>query len=227
MELIKLVGVLIVIVGFALKLDSILIIFLALVATGLAGGLTPGEFLESVGSNFVANRSMAIFVMTYVVVGTLERNGLKNAAADLMRKIKGATVGRLVSAFGILNAIFGAFYTSFGGVAGFIRPVFMPMAEGAIESQGKEPKEEHLEEVKGEVTGMFNITWFFFQMLFVGSSGGILVQGTLSSLGYEVSLLDLVIVEVPIAIIALIVACIYYLIQDKKLMKKYYGDDKK
>jgi uncharacterized membrane protein len=74
---------------------------------------------------------------------------------------------------------------------------------------------------------MFNITWFFFQMLFVGSSGGILVQGTLSSLGYEVSLLDLVIVEVPIAIIALIVACIYYLIQDKKLMKKYYGDDKK
>ena len=45
MELIKLVGVLIVIVGFALKLDSILIIFLALqkyfvqgvAATGIKG----------------------------------------------------------------------------------------------------------------------------------------------------------------------------------------------
>lgn len=34
MELIKLLGVLIVIVGFALKLDSILIIFLALITTG-------------------------------------------------------------------------------------------------------------------------------------------------------------------------------------------------
>ena len=33
MELIKLLGVLIVIVGFALKLDSILIIFLALITT--------------------------------------------------------------------------------------------------------------------------------------------------------------------------------------------------
>ena len=35
MELIKLLGVLIVIVGFALKLDSILIIFLALITTGI------------------------------------------------------------------------------------------------------------------------------------------------------------------------------------------------
>ena len=38
-ELIKLVGVVIVILGFALKLDSILIIFLALISTGLVGGL--------------------------------------------------------------------------------------------------------------------------------------------------------------------------------------------
>ena len=35
MELIKLLGVLIVIVGFALKLDSSLIIFLALIKTGI------------------------------------------------------------------------------------------------------------------------------------------------------------------------------------------------
>ena len=42
MELIKLLGVLIVIVGFALKLDSILIIFLALIATGIVGGLGVG-----------------------------------------------------------------------------------------------------------------------------------------------------------------------------------------
>ena len=39
MEYIRLIGILIVIVGFALKLDSILIIFLAAVTTALAGGL--------------------------------------------------------------------------------------------------------------------------------------------------------------------------------------------
>lgn len=59
MELIKLLGVLIVIVGFALKLDSILIIFLALITTGIVGGLGVSGLLETIGTNFVADRSMA------------------------------------------------------------------------------------------------------------------------------------------------------------------------
>lgn len=75
MELIKLLGVLIVIVGFALKLDSILIIFLALITTGIVGGLGVSGLLETIGTNFVANRSMAIFIMILLVTGTLERNG--------------------------------------------------------------------------------------------------------------------------------------------------------
>ena len=58
MELIKLLGVLIVIVGFALKLDSILIIFLALIATGIVGGLGVGGLLETIGTNFVANSNL-------------------------------------------------------------------------------------------------------------------------------------------------------------------------
>ena len=45
MEYLKLIGIVIVIVGFALKLDSILIIFLAAVSTALVGGLAgkPGK----------------------------------------------------------------------------------------------------------------------------------------------------------------------------------------
>lgn len=101
MELIKLVGVLIVVLGFALKLDSILIIFLAAVSTALVGGLGFGGLLEALGTNFVANRSMAIFVMMVLIVGTLERNGLKEAAVDLMNKVKGATAGKLICAYGI------------------------------------------------------------------------------------------------------------------------------
>ena len=105
MELIKLLGVLIVIVGFALKLDSILIIFLALIATGIVGGLGVGGLLETIGTNFVANRSMAIFIMILLVTGTLERNGLREAAANLIRKVKSATAGKLVAVYGMLNAL--------------------------------------------------------------------------------------------------------------------------
>lgn len=226
MELVKLIGVLIVIVGFALKLDSILIIFLALITTGLVGGLGIDGLLEAIGTNFVANRSMAIFIMILVVTGTLERNGLREAAADLIKKVKSATAGKLVCAYGILRAFFGAFNVGFGGVAGFIRPVLLPMAEGAISNTGNEPNEEHMEEVKGMAAAMENVTWFFFQVLFVGGSGGILVQTTLASLGYEVELIELAAKEIPVAIISLIVVCVITMLKDRKLNKKYYGDKK-
>lgn len=227
MELIKLLGVLIVIVGFALKLDSILIIFLALVTTGIVGGLGFEGLLETIGTNFVANRSMAIFIMILLVTGTLERNGLRESAADLIKKVKGATAGKLVCAYGVMRGFFGAFNVGFGGgVAGFVRPVLIPMAEGAIKNAGYEAKEEHMEEVKGMAAAMENITWFFFQVLFVGGSGGILVQTTLASLGYEVELIDLAMKEIPIALISLLVACAYMMLKEKKQLKKYYGDKK-
>ena len=219
MELIKLLGVLIVIVGFALKLDSILIIFLALIATGIVGGLGVGGLLETIGTNFVANRSMAIFIMILLVTGTLERNGLREAAANLIRKVKSATAGKLVAVYGMLNALFGAF----GGVAGFIRPVLLPMIEGAISNKEGKANEDHVEEAKGLAVAMQNFTWFFFQVLFVGGAGGILVQTTLAGLGYEVELIDLAAAEIPVALVALVVSCAFVIVKDNKLMKKYYG----
>ena len=224
MDLVKLLGVAIVIIGFALKLDSILIIFLALITTGLVGGLGIGGLLETIGTNFVANRSMAIFIMILLVTGVLERNGLREAAANLIRKVKGATAGKVIAAYGVMRGIFGAFNVGFGGVAGFIRPVVLPMAEAAIESDGKKANEEHIEEVKGMASAIENITWFFSQVLFVGGAGGILVQTTLESLGYHVELVDLAIKEVPVAIVALIVGCVFVIVKDKKLQKKYYGN---
>lgn len=225
MELIKLIGVLIVILGFAFKLDSILIIFLAAVSTALVGGLGIDGLLEALGTNFVANRSMAIFIMILLITGTLERNGLKEAAAELMKKVKSATAGKLVAAYGVLRGFFGAFNVGFGGgVAGFVRPVLLPMAEGAIENEGHEASEEHMENVKGMSSAMENVAWFFCQVLFVGGSGGILVQTTLASLGYEVELIDLAKVEIPIAIIAVVVAAVVFILRDKKLTRKYYGN---
>lgn len=227
MELMKLLGVLIVIVGFALKLDSILIIFLALIVTGLVGGLGIGGLLETIGVNFVANRSMAIFIMILLITGVLERNGLREAASDLIKKVKGATAGKVITAYGVMRGIFGAFNVGFGGVAGFVRPVVLPMAEAAVKNQGHEANEDHIEDIKGMSSAMENVTWFFWQVLFVGGSGGILVQSTLASLGYEVELIELAAAEIPVAIFALIVACAVTLVNDKRLTKKYYGGNDK
>ena len=219
MELLKLLGIVIVIAGFALKLDSILVILVAAVVTALVGGLGPVTLLETLGSTFVANRSMAIFIIVMLVTGTLERNGLREAAAALIGKFKGATSGLVIGIYGVMRSIFAAFNVGFGGVAGFVRPVIMPMAEGAIVAQGNE---EHVEELKGMASGMENITWFFGQVLFVGGSGGLLVQSTLAGLGIEVELAQLAAIEIPVCIIATVVAIVFYVIKDRKMIQKYY-----
>jgi uncharacterized membrane protein len=222
MELIKLLGILIVIIGFALKKDSILIILCAAIVTAFVGGLGITGLLETFGQSFVANRSMCIFILIMLVTGTLERNGLKEAAANLIGRIKNASAGMVIGAYGIMRGAFAAFNVGFGGVAGFVRPIIIPMTIGAIEAQGNEVNEDHLEQIKGMASGMENITWFFCQVLFVGGAGGLLVQSTLASLGYEVELIDLAKVEIPVALFAVVVAIVYYFLKDKKLSKKYY-----
>lgn len=224
MELLKLLGVLIVIIGFALKLDSILIIVAAALVTALVGGIGPVELLEIFGSTFVANRGMCIFIIVMLVTGTLERNGLREAAANLIGKVKGATPGKIVAVYTAIRGFFGAFNVGIGGIAGFVRPVLMPMATASLENQGIVPNEEHVDKIKGMASGAENIAWFFFQVLVVGGSGGLLVQSTLAGLGYNVELIDLVKVEVPVALFALLITVIYYIICDKKLIKKYYGN---
>ena len=121
MELLKLLGIVIVVVGFACKLDSILVIMVAAVVTALVAGMDPVSFLETMGSSFVSNRSMCVFIMTFVITGTLERNGLKQAAAALMNKFKGATAGMVLAAYG-------AFAFGLGLLSRFLMgPMFPPL----------------------------------------------------------------------------------------------------
>lgn len=220
MELLKLLGILIVVIGFVLKLDSILIIMIAAIVTALVAGMDPVTFLETLGSSFVANRSMCVFVMVMVVTGTLERNGLKQAAANVMKKFKNASAGVVVAIYGEFRLIFAAFNVSFGGVAGFVRPIVLPMATAAAKKNGKKISEKYEENLKGMASGMENIAWFFGQVLFVGTSGMILVQSTLAGLGYNVELVDLMKVQIPVAIIAVAVAIVYYYLKDKQLSRK-------
>ena len=221
--MIKLLGVWIVVIGFALRLNNVMVVMLAALVTALVGGLGIEGLLTTLGTAFVANRSMCIFIAVMVLTGTLERNGLKHAAADVISRIRSSTPGLVVAAYGVMRVILAAFNVGLGGAAGFVRPVVVPMALGAVEAEGKEPAEEHAEALKGMAAGMENITWFFGQVLFVGGSAALLVQSTLAGLGYEVSLLSLARVEIPVALFATLVGIVYYMAKDRRLRRRLYG----
>ena len=69
LDLLKLLGIVIVIVGFVMKMDSILIIMAAAIVTALVSGMDLVTFLETLGSSFVSNRSMCTFIIVFLVTG--------------------------------------------------------------------------------------------------------------------------------------------------------------
>ncbi|MGY3750317.1 DUF969 domain-containing protein [Vagococcus acidifermentans] len=223
-NILSLLGVLIVIVGFALKLDSILIVMVALLVTAFVGGLGVENMLETLGSSFVSNRGMAIFIIIMLATGTMERNGLKESAAAFIRRFKNVSAGVILNIYAVFRMLLAAVNVSFGGVAGFVRPIIMPMAVGTIESKELEMNKYYEEELKGMSSAIENICWFFGQVLFIGGSGGLLVQSTLRDLGYDVTLEKLALVEIPVALAALIFSGVYFYFRDKRLRNKYYGD---
>ena len=219
-----LLGVLVVIIGFAIKLEPIAIIVVSAIVTAIFGGINVIDLLETVGTTFVANRNQLITIILMILTGTLERNGLKEAGADLIRRAKGLTTGMLIAIWGVLDEIFIIFKIPIGGISSFVRPIMMPMTLGIIESKGYDIAPEHEETIKALYGKDYNVSNFFGQCLFAANSSVLLIQSTLASIGYDVDVMQIVMVQVPVAIFAMIVNATQTLIVDKRMIKKYYPD---
>ena len=88
MEYITLIGIVIIVVGFAFKLDVLATVIISGIVTGLVSGMNIIEILEILGSSFVSNRLMSIFLIIFPVIAIIERYGLKERAAYLIGKLK-------------------------------------------------------------------------------------------------------------------------------------------
>lgn len=217
--MIKLIGILIIIIGFLLKLDTIAVVLTAGVITGIVGGLGFGEILETLGQAFITNRYMTIFFVTLPIIGLLEKYGLKERAASLIGNLKAATTGKILSFYMVLRTIAAALSLRIGGHVEFIRPLIYPMAEGAAKNKYGELSEEETEDIKGLSASVENYANFYGQNVFIAAGGVLLIVGTLNELGVEVSEKDVSKAAIPIAIIGIILAVIQFRIFDRKLEK--------
>lgn len=219
--MIKLIGVLIIVIGFIFRLNTIAVVLIAGLVTGLVGGLDFTEILSTLGSAFINTRYMTLFLVTLPVIGILERYGLRERAADLIKRIKSITVGRVMITYLVVRELAAALSLRLGGHVQFIRPLVFPMAEGAAENRYEKIDEEDIEKIKGYAAAMENYGNFFGQNVFIAAGGVLLVVGTLGELGIEVTALEVSKSSIPIAIIALVYAMIQNYILDKRLDSKY------
>lgn len=226
MEVLKLIGVLIVVIGFAIKFDTIATVVIAGVATGLVAKMSVMEILETLGASFISNRTATLFVLTLPCIGICERYGLKEKAIDFIRGIKNATTGRVILIYQAIRTLAAAFSVRLGGHPQFVRPVVVPMAEGAAVAKYGPIDDKTSDTIRGASAAAENYGNFYAQNCFMGASGTLLIVSTLVQQGYEVTALQIATWSIPIAVISIIVGAWRDLSLDGKLAKMTKGGAK-
>ncbi|EHR36757.1 DUF969 domain-containing protein [Facklamia languida] len=181
-----LIGVLIIVIGFALKLDVVAVVLISGLVTGLIADMPIVEVLDVIGKGFVDNRYMSLFFLSLPLIAIMERYGLKDRAAEAIQKMKSASAGGVVGLYILIRWAAAALSLRLGGHVQFVRPLILPMAEGAANKK-VELSDKRLEELKGLAGAAENYGNFFGQNIFPVASGVLLIQGTLNQAGYDVT----------------------------------------
>lgn len=217
----ELVGILVIIVGFALKLDTIAVVVAAGLTTGLVAHMSIGEILNTLGEAFVTNRTTCLFMLTVPIIGLCERYGLKAKAIDLIKKAKGLSTGALLSGYTFIRESSIAMGVTLGGHPQFVRPLINPMAEGASIAKYGNLDEKDIDKIKAYSAASDNIGNFFGQNVFMANAGVLLISGTLESLGYNVDTLQIAKASLPIALAAFALCILQNYLLDNSLKRKY------
>ena len=219
MEYLKLIGIVIIVLGFALKFDVLATVLLAGLVTGIVAGMDIPHILSILGESFVSNRLMSIFLIIFPVIAIIERYGLKERAAYLIGKIKNASAGKVLAIYMLVRTAASAFNVRIGGHVQFVRPLILPMSEAAAKvSKQSDLSENEVEELKGHAAAVENFGNFFAQNCFAAASGVVLIQGTLS-MYKEVTLPSIAMASIPVLVITVAFTFVQVFLFDRKVKK--------
>jgi len=196
----KLIGLAVVVVGFALRLNALAVIFAAGLATGLAAEFPLREVVGMMGKFFVDNRGLILpIVLMLPVVGLLEKHGLQERIAALMSRAKAATAGGVYGLYQVLRGGFSVFGISLGSHPGMVRPVIVPMAESVAKMRG-ELSPATRERVRAHGAAAENVGNFFSDDIFVAVGALLLVKGFFDTAGVPVALASIQLWSAPTAV---------------------------
>ena len=202
-----LLGVAIVVAGFAWRLNPALVVVVAGIASGLLAGLTIPDLLALLGRSFVSNRTLLVIVLTLPTIGLLERAGLRERAhAWTSRGCGDLTFARLLIAYLGLRQIVSMFgLTNVAGHAQTVRPLLAPMAEAAAGKIDPALDDEERERIKALAAATDNVGLFFGEDVFIAFGAVLLIQAFFSQHGIEMDPRSIAIWALPTAIAAFVI----------------------
>lgn len=216
--MLPLIGIVVVIAGFVLRFNPLLVVTVAGIVTGLAAGDALVTVVSTLGRAFTENRYVALVWLLLPVIGLLERAGLKERASQVIAQMKGATTGRVLLAYLALRQVTSALgLTSLGGHAQMVRPLLAPMAEGAAESRMGPLSMTTRYRIRAWAASADNVGFFFGEDIFVAIGAILLMKGFLEQNGIIVEPIQLSVWAIPTAIAALAIHGTRLLLLDRRL----------
>lgn len=202
-----LLGIGVVMLGFLLKFNPVLVVLVAGIITGFAALMPLREILAQLGEGFLKTRTLpVILLLPLAVIGLAERHGLKHQAQHFIKNLKGATVGRLLTLYlAVREGTAALGLTSLGGHAQTVRPLLSPMAEALAEQRWPTIPEYIREKVKAMAAATDNIGLFFGEDIFVAFGAIVLMHTFLRESGIETDPLHIALWGIPTALCAFLI----------------------
>ena len=167
-----LLGIAIVVLGFALRFNPLLVVVGAALATGVLAGLDLVAVIEALGKAFNDNRYISVTWIILPVIGLLERYGLQQRARAVIEGMRGATMGKLLVAYLAFRQITSALgMKDIGGHPQAVRPLVAPMAEAAAAQTHGDLSAEQREQIRAMSAATDNVGLFFGEDIFFAATG--------------------------------------------------------
>ena len=215
----SLLGIAVVVVGFAVRLNPLLVVVAAALTTGIASGHSLVETIEALGKGFTDARAVSVVWLILPLIGLLERNGLQERARQLIGQVRAATVGRLLLLYLFIRQITSALgLVSLGGPAQMVRPLLAPMAEAAAEAQTGGPlPEKPRQKLLAFAAATDTIGLFFGEDIFIAIGSILVITAFMQGQGVTVLPTQLAAWAIPSAIAAFLIHGARILLLDRSL----------
>jgi uncharacterized membrane protein len=226
-----LLGIAVVVFGFIVRANPLLVVMAAALTTGLAAAWTPEADLAAMwnaavdtiarfGRAFNDNRFISVIWMVLIAIGLLERSGLQEQARILIAKVPAATSAGVLWVYFTTRQVLSALgLTSLGGHAQMVRPLLAPMAEGAAENRFGSLPDRQRYLLRAHSAAADNIGLFFGEDIFIAIGSILLMVGFLDQAGIKVEPLELSVWAIPTAIAAFAIHSVRLYLLDRSLKR--------
>ncbi|WP_243048382.1 DUF969 domain-containing protein [Dyella sp. RRB7] len=216
-----LLGVAVIVVGFALRFNPVPVVVCAALVSGLLAGLPVPALLALLGKSFVSSRMLLMFVLTLPAIGLLEHAGLREHAQRWMTQLHGMTLARLLVGYLLVRQVLAMFgLTGVAGAPQTVRPLLAPMGEAAVERILPTMDDADRDELRAVAAATDNVGRFFGEDVFIALGAVLLIQSFYAQHGIDLTPLSIALWALPTAIAAFVIQSLRIWLYQRRLQRR-------